>query len=79
MAKKNKVKQFTNLVKSFDINQLYKVQNYVSVSKGFFKELEIIIDKSNSDSFYNSDDFENDVNRIFNEFKTKCGLGDSKL
>lgn len=50
MSKFNKVKNLKNMVSSLDINKLYKLQKYVSVSQEFFKELDSYVNEWN-DSF----------------------------
>lgn len=43
MSKFNKVKNIKNMVSSLDIDKLYKLQEYVSVSQEFFKEFDSLV------------------------------------
>lgn len=45
MSKFNKVKNIKNMVSSLDIDKLYKLQEYVSVSQEFFKEFDTLVYK----------------------------------
>lgn len=57
MSKFNKVKNIKNMVSSLDIDKLYKLQEYVSVSQEFFKEFDTLVCK------YNSSDCDDDYIR----------------
>ena len=72
MSKINKVKNLKNMVSSLDINKLYKLQEYVTESQSFFKELDAYIceymNSIDEDSEYN---FIKKVISLYDDMKDK--------
>ena len=73
MSKFNKVKNIKNMVSSLDINKLYKLQEYVSVSQDFFKEFDTLVCKYNS---FDCDDdyFVRSSIELYNSLKDKLNV-----
>lgn len=55
MSKFNKVNNLKNMLSSLDINKLYNLQEYVSVSSEFFKELDSYVNEWNDSFDYDRD------------------------
>lgn len=71
MSKFNKVKNIKNMVSSLDINKLYKLQEYVSVSQEFFKEFDTLVYK-----YLNSFDCDDDYDFVRNSIVLYISLKD---
>ena len=73
----SKIKQTKNLLKTLDINELYKIQNYVYNSQEFFSYLEKQLDHLNFSCGVTIDDlidFYNNIYRSYSDFKIKLGV-----
>lgn len=75
MSKFNKVKNLKNMVSSLDINKLYQLQEYVSVSQVFFKNLDLLVndyicDDENGAEYI----FTNNVIDLYKSMKDKLNL-----
>lgn len=75
MSKFNKVKNLKNMVSSLDINNLYKFQEYISVSSSFFKELDFYINEWNDSFDYDRDYyFTEKCIDLYNSMKDKLNV-----
>lgn len=70
MSKFNKVKNIKN-ISSLDINKLYKLQEYVSVSQEFFKEFDTLVYK-----YLSSSDCDDDYDFVRNSIVLYISLKD---
>lgn len=80
MLKNNKVKNLKNMVSSLDINKLYKLQEYVSVSSEFFKEFDSYIYEWEN-SFYSDRDycFTKKCIDLYDSMKNKLNIDEKSI